>query len=83
MTASDAHRISSPSAGADLEEAIDAAIAACDGDLRATIRALIVANAYLDREFVEARASVSRGFVRGKGTKERKHVCSCSPRHRQ
>ena len=31
-------------AGDDLEAAVNAAIAACDGDVRATIRALIVAN---------------------------------------
>jgi hypothetical protein len=31
-------------AGDDFEAAVDTAIAACDGDVRATIRALIVAN---------------------------------------
>jgi len=31
-----------------LEAAVDQAIAACGGDLRATIRALIVANDYLE-----------------------------------
>ena len=31
-------------AGDDLEAAVNVAIAACDGDLRATVRALIVAN---------------------------------------
>jgi hypothetical protein len=31
-----------------LEAAVDQAIAACGGDLRATIRALIVANEYLE-----------------------------------
>jgi len=31
----------------DLESAIDAAIAACDGDPRATVRALVVANNFL------------------------------------
>jgi hypothetical protein len=31
----------------ELETAIDQAVAACGGDLRATIRALIVANNYL------------------------------------
>ena len=32
----------------ELETAVDAAIAACDGDLRATIRALLVANNFLE-----------------------------------
>jgi len=31
----------------DIESAIDAAIAACDGDLRDTVRALVIANDYL------------------------------------
>lgn len=31
----------------DLESAVDAAIGACDGDLRATIRALVIANDFL------------------------------------
>ncbi|MEA2880573.1 MAG: hypothetical protein QOF14_5769 [Hyphomicrobiales bacterium] len=34
----------------DLEAAVDAALAACDGDLRATIRALIVANSFLTEQ---------------------------------
>jgi hypothetical protein len=56
MTAPDARRTSSSSIGAEFEGAIDAALAACDGDPRATIRALIVANAYLEHELVEVRA---------------------------
>ncbi|MGE0627584.1 MAG: hypothetical protein AB7O43_07125 [Hyphomicrobiaceae bacterium] len=32
---------------AEVEAAVDAAIATCDGDLRATIRALLVANDFL------------------------------------
>ena len=34
----------------DLDLAVDAAIAACDGDLRATIHALIVANSFLTEQ---------------------------------
>lgn len=41
-----------------LEVAVAQAIAACDGDLRATIRALIVANAFLEKQ-------VSHGYQRG------------------
>jgi hypothetical protein len=40
------------------EVAVAQAIAACDGDLRATNRALIVANAFLEK-------LVSRGYRRG------------------
>jgi hypothetical protein len=45
-----------------LEQSIDEAIAACGGDLRATVKALIVAI-----EFVEAEMErhVSHGFRRG------------------
>ncbi len=50
----------------DLEAAIDQAIAACDGDLRATIRALIVANNYLESEVSELMKAVSHAYVRGR-----------------
>ena len=42
-----------------LEAAVDQAIAACGGDLRATIRALIVANEYLENEVGELMKAVS------------------------
>jgi len=48
------------------EAAIDQAIAACDGDLRATIRALIVANNYLESEVGELMKAVSHAYVRGR-----------------
>ncbi|OYX12918.1 MAG: hypothetical protein B7Z15_09150 [Rhizobiales bacterium 32-66-8] len=51
----------------DVSEAdIDEAIAACDGDSRATIRALLVAYAMLERE-MSRRASA--GYVRSRGAK--------------
>ena len=53
--------------GADeLETAIDQAIATCGGDLRATIRALIVANNYLESEVSELMKAVSHAYVRGR-----------------
>jgi hypothetical protein len=48
-----------------LEIATDQAIAACDGDLRATVQALIVANGLLDAELRDVRAAASRGYARG------------------
>jgi hypothetical protein len=58
---------------ADLELAVDDAIAACDGDARATIRALIVASSFheaeveaLRTEMAEIVRSVSYGFTRGR-----------------
>lgn len=52
----------------ELEAAVDEAIAACDGDLRATIGALIVANNYLETEVGELMKAVSHAFVRGRFT---------------
>jgi hypothetical protein len=43
---------------ASLEAAVAQAIEACDGDLRATIRALLVANGFLE-------AQISHGYRRG------------------
>jgi hypothetical protein len=40
--------------------------AACDGDLRSTIRALIVANEFLEAEVSELMKAVSHAYVRGK-----------------
>lgn len=43
------------------EAQIDAAVAACDGDLRATVRALIVGQVYLQETI---RKKVSAGYER-------------------
>jgi hypothetical protein len=45
-----------------LDVAADQAIAACGGDLRSTIRALILANEFLEYEL---EMSVSHGYTRG------------------
>jgi hypothetical protein len=50
----------------ELEIATDQAIAACDGDLRATIRALIVANNFLESEVGELMKAVSHAYARGR-----------------
>jgi len=49
-----------------LEAAVDQAIAACGGDLRSTIRALIVANEYLESEVCELMKAVSHAYARGR-----------------
>jgi stage V sporulation protein SpoVS len=49
-----------------LEEAADEAIAVCGGDARHAVKALIVANGYLETEVQELRAAVSIGYARGK-----------------
>ena len=49
-----------------LEAAVDQAISACGGDMRATIRALIVANEYLESEVAELMKAVSHAYARGR-----------------
>jgi len=49
-----------------LEADVDQAIAVCDGDMRATIRALIAANNYLETEVTELMKAVSHAYVRGR-----------------
>jgi hypothetical protein len=45
------------------EQACDQAIAMCDGNLRSTIKALIMANEYLETELEELQAAVAVGCV--------------------
>jgi hypothetical protein len=49
-----------------LEAAIDQAIAACGGDMRSTIRALIVANEFLESEASKLMKAVSHAYTRGR-----------------
>ncbi|MBR0698090.1 hypothetical protein [Bradyrhizobium lablabi] len=49
-----------------LEASVDQAIAACGGDMRATIRALIVANEFLEHEVGELMKAVARAHARGR-----------------
>ena len=49
-----------------LESAVDQAISACGGDTRATVRALIVANEYLETEVGELMKAVSHAYARGR-----------------
>lgn len=43
------------------EQACDQAIAMCDGNLRSTIKALIMANEYLEAELQELQSAVESG----------------------
>jgi hypothetical protein len=49
-----------------LEGATDQAIAACGGDARNAIKALIVANEFLEAQVAELQAAVSNGYARGR-----------------
>jgi hypothetical protein len=56
-----------PQADADrIEGAADQAIAACGGDPREAVKALIVANEFLEAEVKQLHAAVSNGYARGK-----------------
>lgn len=50
----------------DLELAADQAIAACGGDARKAVKALIVANSFLEAQVAELKAAVSTGYSRGR-----------------
>lgn len=50
----------------ELEAAVDLAVAECDGDARAAVRSLILANAYLTAEVDRLMAAISAGFTRGR-----------------
>ena len=49
-----------------LDAAVEQAIAVCEGDMRAAIRALIVANNFLESEISELKKSVSHAYTRGR-----------------
>jgi hypothetical protein len=49
-----------------LEAAADEAIAACGGDARDAVKALIVANEFLESEVCELMQAVSHAYRRGR-----------------
>ena len=49
-----------------LEAAMDEAIAACGGDVRAALKATIVANEFLESEVCQLMQAVSQAYVRGR-----------------
>ena len=62
MSAASPASRSGPAASHDLdryERACDQAIAMCDGNLRSTIKALIMANEYLEMELEQLQATAS------------------------
>ncbi|PSO13791.1 hypothetical protein [Bradyrhizobium sp. MOS003] len=56
----------------ELEVAAAQAMQACGGDMLATVKALIVANAMLEQELADVYAKASRGFLRGRRLPKRK-----------
>ena len=61
MSASRSSASTSPFDNNHYERACDQAIAMCDGNLRSTIKALIMANEYLETELYELQAAISCG----------------------
>jgi hypothetical protein len=58
--------MSDPFASSDIshyEQACDQAIAMCNGNMRSTIKALIMANEYLEAELMELQAALEAGVV--------------------
>ena len=51
-----------------LEHGVDEAIAACDGDARAAVKALLVIIELLEREQETVATMVSKGYARGRIT---------------
>jgi hypothetical protein len=49
-----------------LEAAADQAVATCGGDVRAALKAMIVANGYLESEVCELMQAVSQAYERGR-----------------
>jgi hypothetical protein len=49
-----------------LEAAVDQAIAVCGGDVRAALKAMIVANEFLETEVCELMQAVSHAYARGR-----------------
>jgi hypothetical protein len=54
-----------------LELAVEEAIALCDGDVRAALRAALVANSFLTTELERLSQAVSFGFMRGRSAARR------------
>jgi hypothetical protein len=50
----------------DIEADLNAAIEACGGDIRAALRATLIANAFLDAEVERLSGAASAGFARGR-----------------
>ena len=62
-----------PQSDADqLEAAANQAIAACGGDAREAVKALIVANHFLETDLEKLRAAVSTCYARGTLPRDRK-----------
>ena len=65
-SAASSSQSSPPNVADELERDVDQAIALCGGDMRAALRAMLLANAFLEAEIERLTRAVSIGFTRGK-----------------
>ena len=56
------------------EAEVEEAIATCGGDVRAALRATLIANAYLEVEIERLTEAISTGFARGRMRKAPQRV---------
>jgi hypothetical protein len=79
VNASERSKKSKAETAALLEAEVDEAIATCAGDVRAALRATLIANAYLEAEIERLTEAISTGFARGqmrKAPQRVKKVCN-------
>ena len=66
MNASQPSKKSEAEAAALVEAEVDEAIATCGGDVRAALRASLIANTCLEAEIERLTKAISTGFARGR-----------------
>ena len=74
MNASERLRKSEADTTALLEAEVDEVIGACGGDVRAALRATLMANAYLEAEIERLTEAISTGFARGRMRKASQRI---------
>ena len=74
MNASEHSKKSEAETAALLEAEVDEAIGACGGEVRAALRATLMANAYLEAEIERLTEAISTGFARGRMRKAPQRV---------
>ena len=74
MNASQRSKKSEAETAALVEAEVDETIATCGGDVRAALRATLIANAYLEAEIERLTQAISTGFGRGRMRKAPQRV---------
>ena len=74
MNAPKQHATEAECSAPESEAEVDEAIRMCGGDVRAALRATLVANAYLDAEVERLTEAISTGFARGRMRKPPQRV---------